>query len=327
MDQNSRNARGLAIWFTVISTLVVFALLPFTKVSFAFGDPMSWVYLFVAYGLVSTYCWKRNLLRLAPALEGVFLGIVMTTPTLIASYMAASAGLPLMDDALVRADEALGFDWRAFIEFIDARPLLADTLAKAYSSFAFQLLLLPFILAATARFARVYVMILSYGVIVFTACIVSIWFPALGTYVVYGVAPDHLQNINAHYGFAFLTDFNAVREQPEFALTLLNASGIITFPSVHAAGAFLCAWAAWDLKAIRYPLAAWNMLMAASAISHANHYLVDVVAGVAIAALSIASVKQTLRFMERNAWRMPSPAVIRGVLLGTKPQENKAVAP
>lgn len=324
MDQNSQNARWMTIWFAAISTFLVFALLPFTKVSFAFTNLVDWAYFIAAYGVIATYCWKRNLVRLAPALEGVFLGILITSPTLIASYMAASVALPLMDDTLVRADEALGFDWRAFISFIDAHDLLARTLANAYSSFAIQLLAIPFVLAAAGRYARVYVMILAYGLIVYLACAVSIWFPALGTYVVYGVAQDNLQNINAHYGFAFLADFNAVREQPAFVLTVQNASGIITFPSVHAAGAFLCAWAAWDLKAIRYPLAAWNALMATSAVSHANHYLVDVVAGVAIAALAIILVEKILSHMQRKAWLTPSPIAVVTMLMGRRPQEDAA---
>jgi membrane-associated phospholipid phosphatase len=105
-------------------------------------------------------------------------------------------------------------------------------------------------------------------------------------------------------------------------MSVANASGIITFPSLHAAGALLCAWAAWDIKIARYPFAIWNIIMATSAISHANHYLVDVIAGIAMAALSILIVKELLRFMQRKAWQVPSPSAISAMLVGTKSREN-----
>lgn len=301
---------------------MVFALLPFSKISFAFTDPAGLGYLFAAYAVASFYCWKRNMLRLAPALEAVSIGVLMTIPMLIASYLAASVAFPLVDHTLVRADEALGFKWNAFIDLIDANPLVATVLAKAYSSFAIQLLALPLILGATGRYERVYVMMLSYGVMCYIGCIASTWFPAVGTYAFYGVALDQVANINAHYGYAFLADFNAVRDQPAFAMSVANAAGIITFPSLHAAGALLCAWAAWDLKIARYPLAIWNIVMAASAISHGSHYLIDVVAGVALGAISIFMVKALLSFMQRKAWRTPSPSTVLAMLVGTKSQDD-----
>jgi membrane-associated phospholipid phosphatase len=289
---------------------VVFVLLPFSKISLAYIDPAGFTYLFAAFLCLTFYCRKRNLLRLAPALEAVSLGLLMTIPILVSTYLAASIDLPLADDALKRADAALGFKWMPFIEFIDDHPSIAHTLARAYSSFGVQLLALPLILGVTGRCERAYLMIMTYGVICYAASIVSIWFPALGTYTVYGLGQDQLQNINAYYGFASLPDFVAVREQPAFVLSIANASGIVTFPSVHAAGAALCAWAAWDLRPIRYPLAGWNLLMAVSAVTHANHYVVDVIAGITISAASIFLVTKTLRHAAHVSWRFSLPAAI-----------------
>jgi membrane-associated phospholipid phosphatase len=84
--------------------------------------------------------------------------------------------------------------------------------------------------------------------------------------------------------------FYAVRDNPHFVWSLKESAGIMTFPSVHAAVAVLCAWSAWDLKALRYPVLALNIAMALSAVPSASHYLIDVVAGLGVAAFSIASV-------------------------------------
>lgn len=84
-------------------------------------------------------------------------------------------------------------------------------------------------------------------------------------------------------------EFRIVRMRRFFEL--LNESvGILTFPSVHAAVASLCAWAAWKIKMLRYPALALNIAMAFSAVPSASHYLTDILAGVGVAAFSIASI-------------------------------------
>lgn len=315
MDQSSYNARGLTIWFALFSTATVFALLPLTKVSFTFTDPVSLSYIFIIYLAIAIYCWKRRLFRLAPAFESVGLGVFMTIPSLIASYMAASMNMPLSDHALALADRAILFDWESFIAFIDSQPVFSHTLAFAYSSLAAQLLALPVILGFAGRYKRIYVMILSYGVICYLTCFVSIWFPAAGTYAFYGPSSVRVDNINNYYGFAFLADFNAVRESAAFNLTVQNADGIITFPSLHAAGALLCAWAAWGLKPLRYPLAVWNTLMTVSAVSHGSHYLVDIIAGLLLAAASILAVTEFLRHLQQSGVRVQTPSTFMARLV------------
>jgi membrane-associated phospholipid phosphatase len=96
-------------------------------------------------------------------------------------------------------------------------------------------------------------------------------------------AYDQLTNINIHYGYFFLGQFEAVRSDPHFVLSMEQVAGIITFPSVHAAVAGLCIWAAWSVPYLRYPMLILNLSMAVSAISHGSHYFVDVPAGIFLA--------------------------------------------
>lgn len=324
MNAYATNARRLTIWFTLISTFVVLTLLPFSKVSFAYHDLGHLGYLFAIFFGLSVYCWKRKMFRLASSSEALAIGVFMTVPILISTYLAASLDMPLMDAPLMRADTALGLHWVAFIQSVDAHPVFAEILAKAYSSLAIQLLILPLILGATGRCARIYVMILSYGLLCYISSFVSIWFPALGTYPVHGMTQEQLHNINIHYGFAFLHDFTAVREQAEFIMSAANASGVVTFPSVHAAGALLCAWAAWDLKPVRYPFIAWNILMGISAISHGSHYLVDVIAGVAVGGISIYLASEVLRRMQQAQWTVLPPSAVWALVTCEKQSESRS---
>lgn len=100
-------------------------------------------------------------------------------------------------------------------------------------------------------------------------------------------------------------------------LSVVNASGIMTFPSAHAAVALLRAWAMWDVKPMRYPFAGWNALMASSAVSHANHDLVDVIAGLGMAALSIATVTFCPHKLSSKSWRLSWPLIFIGHAMAT----------
>jgi len=91
-------------------------------------------------------------------------------------------------------------------------------------------------------------------------------------------------------GVEYVPQILAVRDDPHFILQLQHASGIISFPSVHAAVAVLCSWGAWTIRWIRFPMIFLNTLMLLSAITEGGHYVVDLVAGIGVAAFSIALV-------------------------------------
>lgn len=254
---------------------------------------------FIAYA-----CWRR-MVFIPEALTCFTAILTLCVPVIVWTYAAMRLNMPLADAQLVAMDEALGFDWRSFIEFVDGWPALANLLAEAYSSFFLQLLLVPAVLALFGRPQRACTMVVAYCLLCLISSIVFIWYPALGTYVVYGVSQEQLQAINAKFGFVFLEQFHAVRQPGPFVIKFHEAAGIVTFPSVHAAVAALCAWACWDLRWLRVPALLLNVAMAVSAISHANHYLVDVIAGIGIAGLSISIA--TAIFYRRIAARAWSP--------------------
>lgn len=238
---------------------------------------------------LNAYAKWRSLPRLTALGDTIFGGIALVIPVLIATYLAMRANKPLADETLVALDVMVGFNWRAFVDFIDGHPYLATALGVGYQSFTIQLICIPLLLCVLRQEPRAYIFIISYALIGFVSSIVAIWFPALGTYVVYAVGQDELKNIHAHFAYFFLDQFHAVRNDPDFVLSLDGAAGILTFPSVHAAVAYLCAWATWSIRWLRWPSLCLNLLMATSAISHANHYFVDVLAAVPITAFCIVS--------------------------------------
>lgn len=254
-------------------------------------DVSSTFWLFVTIGTfvpMHAYAHLRGMTPVQSLLDTVIAGLLATPPIVFLTYVAIGFAMPLADARLMELDAVLGFDWLAFVQFVDDRPLLALFLGFAYSSFAYQLLALPAVLSLLGHAPRAYAFIFAYIVVNLVACVISVWYPALGAYEYLGVDPTTLRSIDAKFGFFFLQEFHGVRSQTNFVLDYTTSAGILTFPSVHAAVAGLCAWAAWSVRPLRYPVLALNVGMAVSALSHGSHYLVDVIAGLGLAGLAIS---------------------------------------
>lgn len=282
------NARNILYGGLAASYLLTFAGLAFSKVSIEPSSADSLIavlaVVFALFGLSVVLKFHR----LSNALETMIVGIFLLPPVVAWTYMAVGVGLPAADARLAEMDAALGFDWKTFIGFVEQRYHLAKFLGFSYASFLPQIFFLPVYFCLIGRPSRAYAIVFGYGLICLLASIVSIWYPATGAFVFYGVGPQDTVNINSAAAFSALEQFRAVHEQPSFLLRFDEAAGILTFPSVHAAVAGLCAWAAWDSKALRHPFLVLNVGMAVSTISAGSHYLVDVIGGLGLTGLSVA---------------------------------------
>lgn len=253
--------------------------------------------------LISAYCSWRRMIAFRLLVEAIGLGVLVTTLVLISTYLAALPALPLVDEHLARIDRAIGFNWDSFVRTVDKSPWLAHMLGLAYQSFAVQLLVLPLLLAGCGQVARAYRFVTAYALVGLSASFVSVWLPAIGAFPYYKVGPEQLDHVNIYFGYFFLSQFDAVRSDPQFILSMEDVAGIITFPSVHAAVAALCTWAAWSARYLRYPVLLINIGMAVSAISHGSHYLVDVPAGIFLAfgCISLTIRLSSLRHLASHA--------------------------
>jgi membrane-associated phospholipid phosphatase len=64
---------------------------------------------------------------------------------------------------------------------------------------------------------------------------------------------------------------------------------VITFPSLHAALAMIITAAVWPVRFLRWPIVVLNAAMLVATPVDGAHYLIDVLAGIAVAALSFAA--------------------------------------
>jgi len=297
--ETSRARRIFLLEISVIF-LAVLAILPFSKIGIDWASFAPLYYIVGALLILSLYCHFRPMTSFVAACEVVGLGFFVTLPVLALTYVVVGVSLPLVDAHLSEMDRALGFDWLAFIDFVDARPVLAFVLGAAYQSISFQLLLIPLVLILAGKQQRAYAMMGGYASICVLASAISLFYPAVGTYAFYGLTYDSVSNIDPFFALSPVPDFNAVRAQASYTLALGTASGLLCFPSVHAGVAYLSTWAAWDVKWLRYPVLLLNILMTVAAVSHANHYFVDIISGLGVA--SFVCAVMTVLFYE-NSWR------------------------
>lgn len=229
--------------------------------------------------------WRRRS-RVRAIAELAVLPILLSLPVLVFSYAAMRTALPLQDARLEAWDSTIGFRALDFIGWVNAHPTFGYILSRCYSSFFPQLLLLPVLLAASGYTRRAYEMTLAILLIGIFGSALCMFFPAHGIYVHHGIPDGAFVNIKQSPGYFYL-QLDAVRHDPNFVLDFGQAKGIVAFPSGHAAMAVTCAWAAWAWRWARWPLLTVNIGMIVSAIPQGAHYLVDLLAGGAVAAFAI----------------------------------------
>ena len=207
------------------------------------------------------------------------------------SYVAGASQWPLQDQALLAIDRALGMDPEPIARFANDHPWLADVLARAYGLIKWPLLGIPVVLTLTARYLRLQLFMLAMSIALAVTIAISAFVPAIGTFYGLHLAAAQFPEINTAVYAGQLRDILALRDGTLRQLELFHLSGIVSFPSFHAASAVLYMWALWPVRGIGGVAAALNLLMIAATPVIGAHYMIDVLGGVALAAASIWAAK------------------------------------
>lgn len=278
-EPKSRAAYVLGL-FIVAATVVLFYAMGFS-ISPNLGLP----WFLLAFFVCGPLARRVGHPKIAGALEclGFLYGEAIFLFTLLP--LTALSG-PLADARLAAWDRAIGFDWVAFVTW--AKPLV-PLFDFAYRSFALQALFLVSILFYTGNDSRAWRLATSAMIALIICASLYPFFPAVSAM--------------AHYGVYPIADHEAVVSGPVIAeikngarvVTFSMLKGLITFPSYHAAAAVMLAWAAWPVRLIRWPVLALNVVMAVACVVVGSHYLVDVLGGVVIAAVSLCASRLPMR--------------------------------
>ena len=228
----------------------------------------------------------------------------------VMSYMLAREGGALWDARLESWDRALGFDWLSYVHWVDRSPALTGLLHLSYGSLIPQIIVLVLALGFTLRVAELRTVMLA-AILCGTVCIlVSAFVPAISYPAYLGVTGSDFQYVDPWGGYVHLADLKALRDGTFAELRLSSMQGIITFPSFHAGLSLVAMWGFWASRMawLRWPGMTLAALTIAATPVDGGHYLVDVLAGLAIAAVSIAVAVRAVRWTPALPWFTASPS-------------------
>jgi len=221
------------------------------------------------------------------------------------TYVAAAAGFPMQDANLHAVDRALGLDWHAYMTYVNDHPLLAQWLSAGYAMIKWPILAIPVVLAMTGRFRRLQEFTFAFALALILTTVISAVVPAIGVYQQLGLTAVDYPNLNPRAYLDQVRDLPLVRDGSLRHLDLFALTGIVTFPSFHAASAALYAWACWPVRWARPVGILVNGLMLAGTPIDGGHYFVDLAGGVAVTTVAILVARAITRVLARAADRLP----------------------
>lgn len=283
-------SRTIKLRAAMIVTIAVYALAvggsAFLNVSAPLleGVPL-WAGAALLLGFYTQAVFPRAI-RLQCFVEALFVSVVLGVSLACLSYVGAAADLPLRDADMIWLDRHLGFDWLAVMSSLDHSSRLLVVLNGAYATFTAQLVGAAFALVIAGKIRELERFFIIFACASISAEALSVLVPTLGP--IWALA-DHARFANLPtLGRTTAEIVLALRDKTLGTIDFEAVNGIISFPSMHAAVAIIVPhilrWNRW----IFWPIAALDAVMLASAVPSGNHYLADVIAGVAVAVLAIA---------------------------------------
>ena len=204
--------------------------------------------------------------------------LIFSTLGCILTYIAARTDLPLRDTQFTHYDAVLRFDWCQWVSFVASHKKFELILAIAYST------ILPQTVGSVIYFSHIRRpdrnddLLWTTIVAAIMATVMSALLPALG---------PHLKGQYVEWSATLA----AIRDGSVSIFWLQHLQGIIAFPSFHTVAAILLMYSHRPpVPSFRAALILY-LLMLLSVPSEGQHYLVDVVSGAIVAAISIAAVR------------------------------------
>ena len=244
--------------------------------------PKIGMYALVLLGAI--FYQRRQADSLAAALMIVFWMGLVSDLHVYPMFLAGRQPAAYHDALLAQADRALGLEVPQVLAWMENYPWAKEQLGAIYYTLVFLMTaaLLGTSLLGYLRAAQEYVIAM--------VCAVALTFPlfavfqAQGPFTYYGYAASPAQ-------IDYLRTLTALKTQDIFTMDLSYASGLITFPSFHTILALLAAWALWSVPYVRWAGLLWAGLIVLATVTTGWHYIIDVLAGGAVAVFSILGAK------------------------------------
>ncbi|MGU9981250.1 phosphatase PAP2 family protein [Phreatobacter sp. HK31-P] len=274
---------ALAIWATAATlALLVAVTYPLAGLTLSFRDiALNAALCAVLLAGTACYTWLRPDERIARLLHAAPQFVLMTFFGGALSYSAMATNLPLWDATFDAMDKALGFDWPALLALKGRYPDVAALLKLAYFSMLPQMAVVIVALVTVRAFHELDRFILAFGLAALMTMAICAVTPSLCAGYFYRDAVA----TQPHLGLTWnsVAHVLALRSGEMTFISMATAEGIVTMPSFHTVSAILFLIAFWHVRWLRWPGLALNIAMLAATPVVGGHYLVDLIAGLAVA--------------------------------------------
>lgn len=226
-------------------------------------------------------------------LYAVFLGVALASPMACAAL--ATTNFPLADATLTQLDHQLvpGFSWPSTVQALERYPQILHLLSYAYVALGWQPPVLLALLYCQGRKQEAWKFINAWTLCILVTTLIFPFAPALNPYTFHAIPHSAMPDALCTAAWDYPIILKQLRAHSITTLNSAALSGLVSFPSFHAAGAVLLAWGYGKIRYLRWLFLAINAIMWVSAIPIGGHYLVDLVAGTGLALLMIGFVEGT----------------------------------
>jgi hypothetical protein len=213
----------------------------------------------------------------------VFLFVLLTLPGLrILNHLLMTLPFPMADGLLVSWDEAFGFQWLDYAEFIAGNQFSIVLMKYAYKFLYFAVIAVALEASLAGNFSRCQELLALTVMSAVTASLISCLFPARAAMDYYANEALRLQ-FDSNAGIFHLKQLMALRGSDPIILEPTALAGLSTFPSFHSAAGILIVYSCRG-NSLRLAVGtAYSAIMIASTPLFGGHYFVDLIAGTALA--------------------------------------------
>ncbi|GAA2819615.1 PAP2 superfamily protein [Aminobacter aminovorans] len=201
----------------------------------------------------------------------------------VLSVLVISSNMPLIDDRLITFDAALGFDWRAYVEFVNARPWLGQLSSMVYVTSLSQVALTILALSLLGRTRRVQHFVTAVMVGALVSILVSALLPAAGALGTIRPPADFMALNRPIIDLAYKQAFFDIRDGASRLISLDQPQGLIAFPSYHCTLSVLTMMAFRKVRIWFWPVLVLNLAVILSTPIDGGHHLADALAGILVA--------------------------------------------
>jgi len=212
----------------------------------------------------------------------------------VLNYFLLTVAGPRIDVLLAETDRLMGFDWSSMMAFMSRHPGPDLVLQIAYNSVLVQVALLIAWLGWKSRCEEISALSLAIAVGAMATVFFWAFFPSFGAFTVYHLDPSVAGRLSLALDARYAHDLLNLLATGPGHIAPGEVKGLVGFPSFHVAMAAMVAWYARRLAFVRWPVGALNLVVLVSTPIQGGHHVVDVVGGLAVAALAIALAERIL---------------------------------